>query len=359
MKESSKTICIIQNSIKTLANFRISYIKELLSRGFSVVVIAPNDDQVSANLLKSCGVEVRTTNSSNILLRSLFINIQMIRLMLAENKRVIFVCHFVVTFVMSIPALLFANKKILFIEGVGSFFSKRHFFSKILKFLVKNIPNKTVFMNSYEKGLLGCKSDLVLGGIGVDLLEFCDENFNVSKPSSHIRLLYIGRLVEDKGILDVLNLARLLMKENVDYKLDVVGDIHPGNPSTLSEEQLSLLEKELAGNVQFHGYKSEVKEFYKRADVLLLLSKHEGFPVVVMESNAMGVPVLAYRVPGCEDAVCEGVNGYLANLSNIEEVKDLIVGNDWCKLRESSRKYALDKFDRRQKDEIILRSILE
>ena len=73
----------------------------------------------------------------------------------------------------------------------------------------------------------------------------------------------------------------------------------------------------------------------------------------------MGVPVLTYRVPGCEYAVFQGVNGYLANLSNIEEVKDLIVDNDWRKLRESYSKYALDKFDRRQKDEIILRSILE
>lgn len=64
-----KSVCIIQNSIKTVVVFRLSYIKQLLSRGHKVYCIAPNDDNESVDCLKKYGVIVITTDNERLLYR--------------------------------------------------------------------------------------------------------------------------------------------------------------------------------------------------------------------------------------------------------------------------------------------------
>lgn len=109
------------------------------------------------------------------------------------------------------------------------------------------------------------------------------------RPRSPFRLLFVGRVERAKGVDVVLEVARLLAEDEVDYRLEIVGD----GAEKASFERRSQ-KPGLAGRVAFVGWmsKEEVTERYRRAHVVLLPSESEGWPKVLSEAMAYGaVPV--------------------------------------------------------------------
>lgn len=351
-----KSVCIIQNSIKTVVVFRLSYIKELIYRGHKVYCIAPNDDPEAVVLLKQHGVVVITSERKWLLYRYFFINISLLHILFKEKFKLTVSCHFLVTFILSIPSIFFVKKSVCFIEGIGTFFTKNKSFLSILRCLLTNSFDKRIFMNEYEKNLLGHKDDLVLGGIGVNIESFF-YSYKIKKHSRKIKLLYVGRLVEDKGIFYIIELIRHLKLAGITFILNVVGDTYPANPSSLTENDIVNLKAEFEEEIIFHGYLSDLRHIYAETDALLLLSKHEGFPVVVMEANACGIPAICYSVPGCVDAIEHGVNGFLFKEGEIEDIVKLVQTQDFSLLAIQCRNYAEKNFNQVVKNEIIIEVI--
>ena len=346
-------ICILQNSIKTVVVFRLGYIKQLISEGYTVHCIAPNDDSKAIELLRSYNVNVIPVSNNNFFYKWIGLNFQLLKLLFLKKFEVVVSCHFIVTFILSLPTIFFAKKTVCFIEGIGTFFTKSKYLLSSLRFLLNKFTKRLVFMNTYERDLLGSADDIVLGGIGVDISSFnyeCHLNGHNCKK----RLLFVGRLLEDKGILDVIELMRLIQSRGVDFILNVAGDVYPSNPSSLTTADIKKLELEFGEKIIFHGYIDNVKDLYAETDVLLLLSKHEGFPVVVMEANACGVPAICYSVPGCIDAIKNGTNGYLFVKGQIKQIADLICHEDFSLLADKCRKYAEQNFDQNTKNKIII-----
>lgn len=347
------SVCILQNSIKTVVVFRIGYIKELISKGYNVYCIAPNDSDGAIEILRSNNVNVIPVSNRTFIHKWVGLNYQLLKLLFQTKFRLTVLCHFIVTFILSLPAILFTKKTVCFIEGIGTFFTERKYSLSILKFLLRKFANRRIFMNTYERNLLGLSNDTVLGGIGVDI-DLFNCNQHVSDSDNTKKLLFVGRLLEDKGILDVIEVIRLLRFQNINFILNVVGDVYPSNPSSLTNDDVKNLELEFGEKIRFHGYINNVESLYAEADVLLLLSKHEGFPVVVMEANACGVPAICYSVPGCIDAIENGVNGYLFNEGEINEIADFICNKDFSLLTYSCRKYAEQNFDQITKNKTII-----
>ncbi|CQH00841.1 glycosyltransferase [Yersinia mollaretii] len=354
----NKKICILHNSIKTVMIFRVPYIKTLLSMGYQVYCIAPNDDEAATQKLKKMGVKVLFVSNRNYFSKWYGINYNLLSLLVKKRFNIVVISHFITTFIFSLPSVIFSNKNIIFIEGIGTFFTKKIYLKNILRFLLTTIGNKRIFMNSYERDLIGKKDDLILGGIGIDIDKFYFPASRFDKKEC-INLLYVGRLVEDKGILDVIILIRLLEEKNINFKLHVVGDVYPANPSSIRTDEIKTLEIEFGDKISFHGYVDDVREFYKKADVLLLLSKHEGFPVVVMEASASGLPSVCYAVPGCIDAISQGVNGFLFEPGNIMEICELLVSVDFSAYRNKCINYAKNNFNQIEKNTIIIDVIEE
>lgn len=352
---SKKNICIVQNSIKTMYIFRKSYIVRLLEEGHSVSCFALNDSDEHIKLLEALGCVVHAKSTKRKLLSIMLLNLELIIFSFKNNAH--YIVHFITSFIFFFPAIMFnKNKTNLVVEGVGSFFSNKKFALKILSLLVRVFAAGRTFMNTTERDMLGNENDLVLNGIGIDLAIFNGGEIK-SEPKKIHRILYVGRLVGDKGIFDVLELARMLKLDNIDFHMDVVGDIYPGNPTSLTLDDIEEFRHEFSDNVKFHGFQSNLLSFYKAASILILPSKHEGFPVVVMEANAMGLPVICYDVVGCRDAVKNGVNGYLVEMLSIESIKKIIVKNEYFKLNESSYHYAVANYDQKIKSEIFLREL--
>lgn len=345
--------------MKTVTVFRLYYIKELLNNNWDVYCIAPNDDEKAIHTLTELGVKVYPASNATMLTMFLTMNFLLYVLLFKKRFDLLISSHFLVTFIVCLPALAVSRKNVCFIEGIGSFFSNKKWLLSILRFLLNKISHRCIFMNKYEQRLLGDTSDFVLNGIGVDLDKFQPTNSRKNKYPFSKKLLYVGRLIKDKGILDVIEVARLLAVKKVDFHLDIIGDIYPSNPSSLTYEDIKQLEAQFGRSISFHGYREQIEEFYHYNDVLLLLSSHEGFPVVVMEANACGLPAICYDVPGCTDAISDNVNGKLFKRNQTDLISNYISTTDFLCFQDACREYSVRNFNQKRKIQFIFNKVFK
>lgn len=344
-----KTICLLQNSIRTVATFRACYLEKLVEQGYEVFCIAPLDDPRAQSIVEQIGVTVIPVRSTSLFTLFITMNFHALKLFIGKRADLVFVSHFVTTAILLSPTLLIAPRVLCVIEGIGTVFASRPLLSKLLKLGLKLISKKRVFMNQYELEQLGSESDYVLAGIGVDLSKFTPAPITNSEAAERINLLFVGRLVADKGVRDLFSVMRILRAQNIAFTMHVVGEIYEANSGSLNPEELQQAQKEFGESLVLHGYSNDVLALYHSADLLLLLSRHEGFPVCVMEANACGVPALTYDVQGCSHAIKNGVNGQLVPLDDIEMVANEIASNKFSSMRVTAREYAEQHFDQNAK----------
>jgi glycosyltransferase involved in cell wall biosynthesis len=118
---------------------------------------------------------------------------------------------------------------------------------------------------------------------------------------------FVGRLVRDKGLVELSAAWTSLRDEFPRLDLLLVGDAEPHDP--LPPNVLAQLRRD--PRVHWTGWVDDLPELYGAMNLLVLPSYREGFPVVALEAAAMGLPIVATRVPGCVDAVEHGITGVL------------------------------------------------
>ena len=155
---------------------------------------------------------------------------------------------------------------------------------------------------------------------GVD----CDETDDIRtfKAIKHPSMIYMGVLENVKGV-DVLIKAVKTIKSDVpDIHLYVAGQ-------GFQEENLKKLTKklDLDGNIDFLGYISGEEKYslMKSANVLVLPSLWESLPIAVLEGMACGKPIIASNVGGVPYLVDDGVNGFLVQPGEVNELADKII----------------------------------
>ena len=118
---------------------------------------------------------------------------------------------------------------------------------------------------------------------------------------------FVGRLVRDKGVDDLVTAWLELSQRFPALHMIVAGRFEPEDPVS------PITEHALRHDVRVHllGQVDEMPAVYSAMDVLILPSYREGFPYVPMEASAMAIPVVITNVPGCVDAVVDGVTGTL------------------------------------------------
>ena len=142
---------------------------------------------------------------------------------------------------------------------------------------------------------------------------------------------------------------------NIDCKLEVVGGFESTAYETQIRSQVSRLG--LENRVVFSGFTSRVNERIEHMDALVLPSLFgEGMPMVVLEAMAKGVPVIASRVEGVPDVVRDGVEGYLANPGDPNDLAQRLARvtksrNTWADLGE----HAFDRHRERFSDRTMTR----
>lgn len=162
-------------------------------------------------------------------------------------------------------------------------------------------------------------------------------------------LLYVGRLVKDKGICDAINVFRQIRHNKKNVRMLIAGDIYNNNPTSISESDINEFKLEFGNDINFLGYLHDIFDVYEQADVLLMPSIREGFPVCVMEASSMGIPSVGYKVPGVEDAINNNVNGIIVDFKSNEQLftktYHLLDNEELKAYRKKCRKYAVENFD--------------
>lgn len=132
--------------------------------------------------------------------------------------------------------------------------------------------------------------------------------------NSEIQLLFISRLMPQKGIDTLIKACNVLHQRGItNYKLTIVGEGHLKGLMFSLIEQYGIREK-----INYLGWKDldELPDVYRKADVFILPSVMEGMPSVVLQAMASGLPIIASRVKGFEEVLEENVNGLFAEYNN-------------------------------------------
>ena len=135
----------------------------------------------------------------------------------------------------------------------------------------------------------------------------------VDKKRRYFTIAQVGRLVQNKGIYDFVNIAKEVKKTNENIRFFLIGDgeEHGRLKSYIKKNNLE-------DYVYMLGNKDNVIEHLKYVDLVLLCSYIEGLPLAPIEAFSQRIPVIASSIPGTSEEIVNGINGYLVSAKDIE-----------------------------------------
>ena len=166
------------------------------------------------------------------------------------------------------------------------------------------------------------------------------------------RAVFVGRLCPEKDPLRLLRLWRNIVAKHPAWRLDIYGKGELEDAVRMEIERLGI-----ADSVILHGHTSDVSEVYGSADILLLCSRTEGLPMVLIEAMRNGLPVVSTDCPyGPSDIIEDGETGLLVPQNNDDafvEAVSALMTDESLRIRMGER--AKVKAVRFSKDVIIQR----
>jgi glycosyltransferase involved in cell wall biosynthesis len=185
------------------------------------------------------------------------------------------------------------------------------------------------------------KGDILVIPNGIELDKF--ENFSTDylRTEQKKSIIFIGRFVPIKGLEYLIKAMDVIQKENENIYLTLVGD---GNQRNFLEDMVKKLH--LGKKVIFKGIieNTQVPKYLIQSDVFVLPSLSEGFPNVILEAMAAGLPIVTTNVGGLAEIIKNGENGYVVEPKNPDQLArkllDILQNND---LRSLMSRNNIDK----------------
>lgn len=192
------------------------------------------------------------------------------------------------------------------ITGLGTTFQKQGILLKLITRMYRTGLKKAeciFFQNEENKGIferygIKGKSSCLVKGSGVNLSRHHLEEYPKTEQTV---FLYVGRMMREKGISELLKAAEQLASPDVEFQL-------LGYCDEDLKDQLD--EAEQKGYIRQLGFDPDVHSYLQQASALVLPTYHEGMSNVLMEASATGRPVIATDISGCREIFEEGVTGF-------------------------------------------------
>ena len=180
-------------------------------------------------------------------------------------------------------------------------------------------------------------------------------------PDTDFVFLFVGRLVGDKGINELVNAFEKLQKESENCSLLLVGPFEDELDPLLINTKESI---DKNNKIILTGYQEDVRIFYVISNVFVFPSYREGFPNVVMQAGAMGFPSIVTNINGCNEIIEDGINGLLIRKKDkndlFQKMQHLYTNNDLTnKLGASARKKVQKSYERKNVLESLLKEYRE
>ena len=318
-------LLFVVNDFEAFMSHRLAIGLRALEKGYDVYVAAPGEPpkELMDQGLKSVSIPM-TRRGANLLVElnsmwalfRLFMRLQPDLLHLVTIKPVLY--GGIMARVARVPGVVTA------IPGLGTLFTTTQGVARLMQWIALIMyrvalghPNQNViFQNLDDRAILARKSGLdkdktvIIRGSGVDLDEFSC----YSEPAGLPVVVMAARLLREKGVEEFIDAARILVARGIQARFLIVGIPDPGNPSSVSVEQIEQWKKE--GVVEFAGFRGDVSRIFRESHIVVLPSYREGLPKVLLEAAACCRAVVTTDVPGCRDAIENGVSGVLVPVHN-------------------------------------------
>ena len=167
--------------------------------------------------------------------------------------------------------------------------------------------------------------------------------------TSDFVFVFVGRLVADKGINEMVAAFKLVNEKYPNAKLLLVGDYETNLDPLLP---LTLEQIKTSNAIITVGFQSDVRPYLSIADALIFPSYREGFPNVVMQAGAMGLPAIVSNINGCNEIIVEGKNGTIIPVKNtstiIKKMELLLTDEDYFKkLKSNAREMIVSRYEQK------------
>ncbi|WP_251500897.1 glycosyltransferase family 4 protein [Otoolea muris] len=345
-------ILILANSDVGLYRFRKELLQKLLEEEHHVFIALPGGEKVIRMVQMGCAfirteIDRRGINPANdIALLKKYVHI--IR---TTDPDIVLTYTIKPNIYGGIACRILKKRYIANITGLGSALEKSGIIKWIAVFLYRLALKEAsciFFQNAANQkkmhafGIKG-KREVRIPGSGVNTDEHPFEAY--PDKSESVEFLFIGRIMKEKGIEELMNAAEYVKISCPDIRFTVAGECEEDYQGRLEEAQQK-------GILTYLGFRDDVHTLIKGCSAVVLPSYHEGMSNVLLEASSGGRPVLASRIPGCAEVFEDGATGIGFEAKNVESLKKAFltfISLPYEKKKEMglrARKRMEDRFDR-------------
>lgn len=328
-------IAVVGTVASSVFGFRLPYIKLLLDEGHDVFVFSIDFTHEQKEILINMGVtpiDYKITRSGKGLFL-FFSEIIELKAKLDEVKPDIFFGYFLKPVLFGGVAAKLSNipRRVGLIEGLGQMYTipptgltlRQSIKMNLVSFfigLTSRLLNTLVVLNTDDLSQLSQYAPKgkikLLGGIGVDLEEL---SYRPHTDTNVIRFLFVGRLLQEKGVRFFLTAASEIKKSYPNVEFVLVGALDQASSNGLTKSELEHYVS--LGIVEHYGHVNNVADYIENSSVFVLPSYYrEGVPRSTQEAMAIGRAVITTDNTGCRDTVIDGENGYLVAKYDVDDL---------------------------------------
>ena len=357
MGKNKKNVIIIYNATHHVLLFKSELIKSIRENGYKVVVLASKDNYTN-NLLDIVDEfhEIKLNSSGINPVKDLNLIFQIYSIL--KKIKPFAILNFTIKPVIygTFAARLLGDIPVInTITGLGTAFISEGIANKVAKFFYKftfKYSHLVFFQNPDDQQffkdlkIISRNNTKLISGSGVDLLRFSPKK---NKKRSEIKILFIGRIIADKGIKELIDAAKIIKKEFSNVAFILMGMVGVNNKTSISQSEIDNWVQK--GIIEFIPFKDDIRGVLGDSDLVVLPSYREGTPKTLIEAASMAKPLIATDVPGCREVVNDGVNGFLCQVKNSislsNQIKRFIKLDYSTKIEMGlkSRQLAVEKFD--------------
>jgi len=316
-----KRVLIISNSTGGLVSFRKEVISAI-SKKYKVYIIAPDTGKAEVLRQLKCKLIIKDIDRHGTNpIKELSVLRLYIRLIKKIRPSVVLTYTIKPNVYGGLACQLIRIPYIANVTGLGTSIEN----GGIMQLLTTNLykiglrkANCVFFQNSNNRKLfidskIVKRHTRLIPGSGVNLNFHTFEEY--PDETEGLRFLFVGRIMKDKGIEELLSAMKKLHNEYPNISLDIVGGYDEDYSSTLDKSVVD-------GYVRYHGRQEDVHSFYKNTHCVVLPSYHEGMANVLLEGASTGRPVIASNIPGCRETFDEGKTGFGCKVKSDDSLAD-------------------------------------
>lgn len=346
-----KRVLLAGSSEVSICNFRKELVERLLDEDFEVIVSSPYGSKFDELIAKGCIFEDTPMNRrSKDIFKDVSLFITYLKILREHKPDLIITYTIKPNLYACLAAMMMHIPYIMNITGLGTEIERDGLTGHILLDALKPLLRKSdcvffqniVHINLFkQKGLIKDNYKLVAGS-GVNLKEHRQMEY---PDDDEIEFLYVGRLMPEKGIAELIEATELAQKENGKIRVTALGFCEKAYKEHFENYNKDKIIKHME-------YTADVDSVIRRCSAVINASYHEGMSNALLEGAACGRPLLASDIPGCREIVDDGKNGFLFKSKDARDIAEKMLAFSRLSYEErramgdESRKKVEREFDR-------------